>query len=493
MSYIYLNPEYKLKQDGNRVILYGTENDEFQSDDWFSFIHPYHAIMFSFFKGEKESIYEIQEMADFFSLSYSEAEAIVHGYIYNKQRRLYASGRYYFFPNNVLLESKNKKSIKTNNYNPSDFTFNGEPDLSTFRTTSPISINLELTMDCYTDCCYCYANRRLINKRTMSTEEIVNFIYHAKQSGVLNFDINGGEVMKHPGIYTILDTLNNCGYHPLISTKMPLTSNQLKKLGNCGIKRFQISLDSINETILEHTIKVKHGYVVAIENTLKTADAQGFKVGINVVLTQYNCKPRIIKELLDFLQKFSCIDTVRLNVCGYSIYKKAENFYKIRPSQDSVNTIENLIKSDFTINYSFNIRMAGYDKENQYCCPSDRQEAFNNRAICTGNLRNIVVLPNGDVTICEELYDNPNFIIGNILDSSLDKIWNGEKALDLFYNPCNKDSESRCVRCEDLKNCRSSVGICWKTVLMAYGEENWDYPDPRCPKAPLPYNEIYIK
>lgn len=40
---------------------------------------------------------------------------------------------------------------------------------------------------------------------------------------------------------------------------------------------------------------------------------------------------------------------------------------------------------------------------------------------------------------------------------------------------------------------RSRVGVCWKTVLMAYGESNWDFPDPRCPKAPLPFNEIYIK
>lgn len=37
------------------------------------------------------------------------------------------------------------------------------------------------------------------------------------------------------------------------------------------------------------------------------------------------------------------------------------------------------------------------------------------------------------------------------------------------------------------------VGVCWKTVLMAYWEDNYDFPDPRCPNAPLPFNEIYIK
>lgn len=26
-----------------------------------------------------------------------------------------------------------------------------------------------------------------------------------------------------------------------------------------------------------------------------------------------------------------------------------------------------------------------------------------------------------------------------------------------------------------------------------YGMDNWDFPDPRCPKAPTPYNKFYLE
>lgn len=252
-------------------------------------------------------------------------------------------------------------------------------------------------------------------------------------------------------------------------------------------------MDSVNEAILERTIKAKPGYIQAITKTLFDACSLQFKISINVVLTKYNCYPNVILELFDFLNQFSCIDMVRLNVCGYSIYKGADYYYHIRPSQNNVNAIEELIQSNECAKYAFNIRMSGYDKQCLYESLQGKKDAFEQRAICTGNLRNIVILPNGDVTICEELYDNPHFIIGNILQSSLNEIWNGEKALKLFYSPCNEKSKSICRNCNTYAICRSRVGVCWKTVLMAYGEDNWDFPDPRCPNAPLPFNEIYIK
>ena len=482
-----------MRQDGNRVIFYGVDNNDNQSEDWFSFIHPLHAMMLTFFKGCNPREMEINDFAQYFSLPFQEAEDIVCGYLNNHQKELHSNGNYYFFPKNVLLESDIAPQLVTNKYTVADFNIDGEPDLVSLRVHSPISINLELTMKCYVDCCYCYADRSIQKNGQMSTEEIIRLIKHAKSTGVLNFDINGGEVLMHPGIYDIITTLHECGYKPLISTKMPITREKLIKLKECGISKFQISLDSANEDILTRTIKAKPGYINAISKTLATASDLDINVDINVVLTKDNCNADVLIELFDFLRSFHCINTVRLNVCGFSIYKGATNYYAIRPSQKSVDEIEHLIQSDFSTKYTFEIRMAGYDKQCNYNSIQGKTEAFNRRALCTGNLRNIVILPNGDVTICEELYNNPNFIIGNVLHSSINDIWNSEKALNLFYSPCGVKSKSVCLKCDNYTNCRSRVGVCWKSVIMAYGETNWDYPDPRCPKAPQLYNEIYIK
>ena len=493
MSYIFFNPCYQLRQDGNRVILYGKEDNEYQSEDWFSFIHPFHAMMFSFFDGREKSECEIKKMAHFFSLPYDECVSIVNSYVNCSQKCLYSDGDYYFFPKNVLIEQNKPLENRVFTYEVSDFRIDGKPDLITMRTHFPVSINLELTMKCYVDCCYCYANRKIQSNGQMTTTDIVDLIKKAKASGVLNFDINGGEVLMHPGIYDIISTLHECGYQPLISTKIPVDFKILHKLKSCGVSRFQISLDSVDEGVLKCMVKAPSGYVEAMSRTLSEATSMHLKVAINVVLTIYNCKVAVIRQLFDFLSLFSCIDAVRLNVCGYSIYKGSANYYKIRPSQNSISSIESFTASDYCKKYSFKIHISGYEKQCLYESSDSKKESFEHRSICTGNLRNLVILPNGDVTICEELYDNPHFIIGNVLQSSLEDIWNSDKALKLFYNPCSNISKSACYDCDIYNQCRSHVGVCWKSVLMAYGDENWDFPDPRCPKAPFPFNEFFIK
>lgn len=55
------------------------------------------------------------------------------------------------------------------------------------------------------------------------------------------------------------------------------------------------------------------------------------------------------------------------------------------------------------------------------------------------------------------------------------------------------ESESQCYTCKERNSCRQGKGVCWKTILMAYGMNNWDFPDPRCPKVPTPYNRFYLE
>ncbi len=86
----------------------------------------------------------------------------------------------------------------------------------------------------------------------------------------------------------------------------------------------------------------------------------------------------------------------------------------------------------------------------------------------------------------------PEFILGNLREEDLGSIWkkNRLKALEL---PERYES-SNCRNCKHFTDCRSSAskGLCWKEVIYAYGAENWHYPDPRCPYAPLEMNEFYV-
>ncbi|MDY0324462.1 MAG: SPASM domain-containing protein, partial [Candidatus Carbobacillus sp.] len=83
--------------------------------------------------------------------------------------------------------------------------------------------------------------------------------------------------------------------------------------------------------------------------------------------------------------------------------------------------------------YPFEIILAGYEDINEYKKSFvEKEKIFNKRAICTANISQFCILPDGQVTICEELYWQPNFIIGNILTNTIDEIWQSKKALDLY-------------------------------------------------------------
>ncbi|MEG1485536.1 MAG: radical SAM protein, partial [Bacteroidales bacterium] len=77
---------------------------------------------------------------------------------------------------------------------------------------------------------------------------------------------------------------------------------------------------------------------------------------------------------------------------------------------------------------------------------------------------------------------------------SIMEMWQSPKARNLYYISQNEiRPESKCKTCVEFSDCRRPVGICWKEVVMAYGNENWDYPTPGCPLAPIPINDICIR
>jgi radical SAM protein with 4Fe4S-binding SPASM domain len=122
----------------------------------------------------------------------------------------------------------------------------------------------------------------------------------------------------------------------------------------------------------------------------------------------------------------------------------------------------------------------------------DKAKVFGRRSLCSGNVVSLFVLPEGQVTICEELYWSPKFILGDVTKQSLMEIWNSENANKLS-NLSQSDFRPRsaCKYCPDFSICHSTLGVCWKFIYLAYGTEYWDLPDPRCPLAPPPVNEFY--
>ena len=105
--------------------------------------------------------------------------------------------------------------------------------------------------------------------------------------------------------------------------------------------------------------------------------------------------------------------------------------------------------------------------------------------------RMLVHPTDGKVTICEQLYWNPRFIVGDVTKESIQEVWNSEKSMRLWnLDKRMLSSDSPCKECPVMEVCYSERNRCWADVIKAYGEEGWDYPDPRCEKAPELKNRL---
>lgn len=104
------------------------------------------------------------------------------------------------------------------------------------------------------------------------------------------------------------------------------------------------------------------------------------------------------------------------------------------------------------------------------------------------------VLPDGEVTICEQLYWNKHFLIGDLKKDSIEEVWNSANALYLANRKREDYSkQSACRECKIFEICKKEMNECFPNIMKVYGSDHWDFPDPRCDKAPRNISEkIYV-
>lgn len=152
--------------------------------------------------------------------------------------------------------------------------------------------------------------------------------------------------------------------------------------------------------------------------------------------------------------------------------------------------ITSLKEKDF---FNFNVVEPSVLKNINSYTKEEKERIFNKRNLCSGNLNALYILPDGKVTICEELYWHPRFLLGDLRTQSLKEVWDSKKAKDLFFlKQTDIQEASACKTCEDFTNCREYLHVCWRDVILAYGKKNWDFPGIFCPKSPQAEGNVFV-
>lgn len=477
---ILFNPQYILKPDLGRALILpsqvGRSDPGPLGDSFETVIHPIHAMLLSLCDGrEMEAI--VAEACSILNLKSNYVEAfyqkILTATTFVRVRT--KAGESVIPPHSIL---EYYKDVLVKRFNPAQFSYKNL-DLCWKRHNTPTSITLMVNNLCHTDCIYCYADKRKKVNCNLPISRIEELIDEAKSLNVRTFDVIGGEFFLYKEWKRVLKTLHTYGYHPYLSTKLPLSEDDVMALKSLGVQDIQLSLDSLMIDPLKETLKVGDSYVERIKNTLFYFEKYGIPVYLHSVISKRTATVESINSIFDYIKGFKCIKEWKIDKAEKSMYAKVP-YELICPTQSSMMDIASYLDR-IKNNASFQIRYPRPQLPNQYILGEETD--FFSRGLCSGNYSSLFILPDGKVTICEELYWHPHFILGDVTLNSIKEIWESEKAISLYKIKQSAISpKSLCHNCPDFEKCRSLRQVCYKEIVKKYGEDCWDYPDPGCPK-----------
>lgn len=497
MNKVYvLNPHYHLRHDIHRVALFSTATGAVNdcSRNWHTFIHPLQAVMLSFFTYNRPLQETIPLLCDFFCRSTEEMITWVSEFI-NNPTPIYTSspqqGEIYF-PKRILIEAEEAGSaLRFDQLEPNSFVWK-KLDLTTRRLyTGPLLLTFMLTNKCVTHCKYCYADTSTQVESPLSTGRILELIDEASQVQVQQINLIGGEIFLHQDWKIILQKLVKKGIAPeFISTKIPLTKKIIQDIQETGYRGIlQVSLDAVHPDILGASLGVNKQYVEHILQGLRLLDDSGLTYQVSSVLTTYNCDVVTLAELLSQLSRLKHIRDWRILPAANSISKNYKKFALLKPSQTEIlETFKEIRPLLSNVSFPVILGKASVTKEYQDTWGGSRHFKGSE---CSALTTHLFILPDGKVTICEQLYWLPQFIIGDVTTQSITEVWNSPEALHLCsLTRAHINEASRCQSCYFFEDCFSYQNRCWSDIVKAYGPDCWDYPDPRCRFAPAMKNRL---
>ncbi|MDR1346738.1 MAG: radical SAM protein [Bacteroidales bacterium] len=490
-----INPSYRIRYDvkrarvGNNNSLYFNARDSLNNSiDNFGFswgLHPNLAYIFSEFNGEKRLCDIARNLATELDWAESEVMDALINYIDNEEVVITPLRNEGFcsIPKRFLIKKQGNAKGRVLSKEWIDKIFEHGTDLSSVRHYIPEDMTIMINNRCFVDCEYCYADKSVKVTSPLPFSRIKELIHEASELGMRDVAIGGGEFFLYPHWPELIDELRAHEYAPYISTKYPLNEKMVQILKEKQVSFIQLSLDTVNKDELKKMLHVGDDYLEKIKKSIRLLNEANIEIVIKPVITKYNDSVASVVNLLDWLKEYKMVKSIMIAPGAHSIYKP----FNFSSTVEKINAIKDVI-DHVKDRYHFKITVQG---ENAEIPKKDLESAFDQRSMCSGNLNSFYVLPDGQVTLCEQLYWHPFFNLGNLATQSIMEVWNGEKALALWnFSQEEVREESPCKQCQDFEKCRRGKGNCWRLAVAAYGAENYDYPAPNCPLS-LPVTRPY--
>lgn len=490
-----LNPHYRLRHDIHRTILFatGTHVDADCSNGWYAFIHPLQAALLSFFTYPRTWGETLPLLCDFFCREEEEITGWVSGFVDNPTPLQVTTPQGVIrFPKRVLTDIEQVDSlVRYDRIDAGSFLWR-KLDLASRRLYSgPLMVTLMLTNKCMTHCRYCYADTLTRVGTALSTPRIMQLIEEAAALPVQQVGLIGGEVFLHKDWKLILAALVRKNIAPeFVSTKLPMTPQLIQDLQETGYRGvIQVSLDACQASVLADMLGMDEHYVCEMMDGLRLLDASGLNYQISTVLTSYNCRVEVLSDMLEQLGQLRHIRDWRIVPVSNSGSKDYSILARLKPGKRQMTEVFDRMRS-LCHTVSFPVILGEKVARKTFRDTSGGSRCFKG-SLCSALTTHLFVLPDGKATVCEQLYWNPQFLIGDVTTQSLSEVWGSPRAIRLCsLSREDIEVQSPCRECQLFQDCFGYQNRCWSNIVKAYGREHWGFPDPRCILAPLMKNPL---
>ena len=350
------------------------------------------------------------------------------------------------------------------------------PDVA-IRLEVPLSLLILPTYDCHTDCIYCYSERPKLDKSSyLSPSRWVEIMTEAGLAGIDLLTFSGGDPLLYDGIEDMLEVATYYRMNYIIPTKSRITLKKARiishNLGDNGV--VQISVDSFDADIAFRMTGIKD-YAEEARTSIRYLVESGVPVRTNSVITPINLNgvERMIREL-------KSLGVYRANFSNYyrTFYRHNDALFLNSRQMEELNATVKRVGNE--LGWS---ELKCNAEPRDFSLPDpNRKGTWKSRSKCSGGFSSLVILPNGDVILCEQVPHAAPFVIGNLKSKTIAEIWNSEELKNFIAPDRSLFSQTVCEKCEEFDECHRIYGRCFRDAFFSYGSPY--APSPTCPQAP---------
>ncbi|AJC82178.1 radical SAM/SPASM domain-containing protein (plasmid) [Rhizobium etli bv. phaseoli str. IE4803] len=314
----------------------------------------------------------------------------------------------------------------------------------------PAGVSVNVTFKCNFNCCYCYQNRLQESDPRWNLRKCLELVDEAADWGVVFLGLTGGEPTMFKGWLTMLERVLKRGMIPILTSNGTVIGTDPSialRLAAAGLEEMTISVDA--STPQQHDeVTRSRGHFPQVVDAIRFLRAAGIRVIVKSVLTP--ATQHTVEELIDFLVELG------VEEIGISYMEKGA----IRADANATPNVkaEELAR----------VRELVQRKREEYAqvcivhLPKDNSKKWQGDEWypCGGINMGMSVFPSGDVSVCDKMHGVKEFKYGNVFESGLKAIWNGDAFAALRARTLDaKVVASDCARCDKLHQCRTSCFV----------------------------------